>query len=435
MPVVVGLGVRGVFSIIQEVWQTMPSLCLRALREFLNILQGQSPAGLRSEPKETTDALFELLMKMVVEPVPPDNELAADLSSVACGCLLSLVVALGDTGKMLTAVSSLITAPHHLTQNTLQIPQIFYSLQDSVKAVLLGCVTVADWFEKGVPAKSFVEEWTISVPLEEGGEREEEGGRGGAAVACDGRFLYIHGSFGLAKVGSGYGNTQRGLVYKMEPFRPREKAWLGLAEGKLFYYPLGQGEDSVLVINADTLQEETSLDLDVDCLGSQCLFSDGECIGQIKVKKEGGCVLRKFATLSSPMLVVEEKALQLSQKTVLVMGKAKYDSQESIHTLYQDTSDQVVRVMASRNSVAVQTTSGKLLYTGSGAVFGITSKDVSKGEWKEVALPDKNVKVEHCACDNAGTFCLVVSDKGTVYFGGVNKKGEAGEAGDLWRQI
>ena len=39
------------------------------------------------------------------------------------------------------------------------------------------------------------------------------------------------------------------------------------------------------------------------------------------------------------------------------------------------------------------------------------------------------VQVEHCACDNAGTFCLVVSDKGAVYFGGVNKKGEAGEAG------
>jgi hypothetical protein len=48
----------------------------------------------------------------------------------------------------------------------------------------------------------------------------------------------------------------------MEPFRPGEKAWLGLAEGKLFYYPLGQGEDSVLIINTDTLQEETSLDLD-----------------------------------------------------------------------------------------------------------------------------------------------------------------------------
>ena len=51
---VVGLGVRGVFTIIQDVWQSMPSLCLRALREFLNILQGQSPAGLHQEPKDTT---------------------------------------------------------------------------------------------------------------------------------------------------------------------------------------------------------------------------------------------------------------------------------------------------------------------------------------------------------------------------------------------
>ena len=34
------------------------------------------------------------------------------------------------------------------------------------------------------------------------------------------------------------------------------------AQGKLFYYPLGQGEDSVLVINTDTLTVETSLELD-----------------------------------------------------------------------------------------------------------------------------------------------------------------------------
>ena len=48
---------------------------------------------------------------------------------------------------------------------------------------------------------------------------------------------------------------------------------------------------------------------------------------------QGGCVLRKFSTLCSPLAVVEEKKLQLSQKTVLCMGKAKYDSQESIHSI------------------------------------------------------------------------------------------------------
>lgn len=71
----------------------------------------------------------------------------------------------------------------------------------------------------------------------------------------------------------------------------------------------------------------------------------------------------------------------------------------------------------------------QLMYTGSGHVFGVVGKDVPKGEWKMVELPDKNVKVEHCSCDNTGTFSLVVTDKGVVYFGGLNKKGEAAEPG------
>jgi E3 ubiquitin-protein ligase MYCBP2 len=54
MPVVVGLGVKGVFTIVRDIWHTHPELCLRALKEFLNILQGQSPAGLKNEPYEST---------------------------------------------------------------------------------------------------------------------------------------------------------------------------------------------------------------------------------------------------------------------------------------------------------------------------------------------------------------------------------------------
>lgn len=182
LPQVVGLGVRGLFTIIQDVWQTMPPLCLRALKEFLNILQGQTPAGLHNEPKETTgmDCIYDLpellcqqcswLCVWVIELVlysvciyrcfvwfadedgcgaspcrQPNGYrcvlhlvywytcsfvrmfflwscfLLSELSSVACSCLLSLVVALGDTGKMLTALASMITAPSHLTQSTLQV--------------------------------------------------------------------------------------------------------------------------------------------------------------------------------------------------------------------------------------------------------------------------------------------------------------------------
>lgn len=54
MPTMVGLGVKGVFVIIRDVWRTHPELCLRALTEFSNILCGQMPAALRGESADTT---------------------------------------------------------------------------------------------------------------------------------------------------------------------------------------------------------------------------------------------------------------------------------------------------------------------------------------------------------------------------------------------
>ena len=71
------------------------------------------------------------------------------------------------------------------------------------------------------------------------------------------------------------------------------------------------------------------------------------------------------------------------------------------------------------------------MYTGNGSVFGVTGKEIPKGTWQELELPDKNVKVEYCSCENTGAFSLVITDKGVAYFGGLNKKGEAGEPGKL----
>ena len=54
IPAMVGLGVKGVFIIVRDIWRTHPDLCLRALTEFSNILCEQNPAGLKNEPADTT---------------------------------------------------------------------------------------------------------------------------------------------------------------------------------------------------------------------------------------------------------------------------------------------------------------------------------------------------------------------------------------------
>jgi len=48
----VSVGLCSVFELLRETQATQPVLCHRALLALLNILQAQSPEGLRSEPAD-----------------------------------------------------------------------------------------------------------------------------------------------------------------------------------------------------------------------------------------------------------------------------------------------------------------------------------------------------------------------------------------------
>ena len=67
-----------------------------------------------------------------------------------------------------------------------------------------------DWSSQGVPVKSLVEQWSISLPSDSAASSAKTNK---AAIASDGQYLYVHGPFGLLKVGSGYGNTKKVCVY------------------------------------------------------------------------------------------------------------------------------------------------------------------------------------------------------------------------------
>lgn len=73
-----------------------------------------------------------------------------------------------------------------------------------MQAVLIGAVVEADWIVQGVPSKSLVESWPLSYS-ESGAKSSSHNAMG--SLTGDGRYLYVHGSFGLVKVGTGYGRT------------------------------------------------------------------------------------------------------------------------------------------------------------------------------------------------------------------------------------
>ena len=94
----------------------------------------------------------------------------------------------------------------------LQIPQIFYQLQSSVQAVLIGAVVEMDWNAQGIPSKSQLESWPLSLPAS---SSESSSSSSSTSVPCltgDGHYLYLHGHFGLLKVGTGYGRTIKVLA-------------------------------------------------------------------------------------------------------------------------------------------------------------------------------------------------------------------------------
>lgn len=65
-------------------------------------------------------------MDMVREPVSPEDSIASQLSSVASACLLSLVVAMGDTGKMLSALAAMLTAPVPLSETEVKVSYVLF---------------------------------------------------------------------------------------------------------------------------------------------------------------------------------------------------------------------------------------------------------------------------------------------------------------------
>ncbi|XP_011407139.1 PREDICTED: E3 ubiquitin-protein ligase MYCBP2-like, partial [Amphimedon queenslandica] len=364
-------------------------------------------------------------MKIVVDESPAA---ASKLSAVASSCLVSLVVALGQTSKILSAIAALLIGPNDYNGHYLKVPDILRSLQVSVKAVLIGSPYDTDWFDQGIQTKSLVDKWPLP-----GLDHKPPSSSLVGSIATDSKYLYVHGSFGLMKIGSGYGNTIKGrLSESVSEFHNDEAGRLLFASGKLYFAPIGKS--LVIMIDPDTLKVQETMELDVDAVGPHCLFTDGTDLKQIAAKKEGGFSLRKLTTICSPIPIVEERPLQLSQKSIIVLGRAKYDNQGSLHTLYQNNLQEVSKLSAARNTIMISTTTGKLYYQGSGVVVGVTGKDTPKGQWTEVELPDAKMKIESIAVDNTGSFCVLVTDKGVVYFGGVNRKGEAGENAPVGRQ-
>ncbi|XP_060732394.1 E3 ubiquitin-protein ligase MYCBP2 isoform X14 [Tachysurus vachellii] len=428
LPKIIGIGLCGVFELIKETRFSHPSLCLRSLQALLDMLQGQQPESFQTEPPDVLESLFHLLLETTVRSTGMNDPTGQALTALSCACLFSLVVAWGDTGKILQAVSAILTNNGSHACQTIQVPTILNALQRSVQAVLVGKVQIQDWFGNGIKRAALMNKWVLKeVSIDE----DEH-----CLLQTDGSFLYLLCKDGLYKIGSGYSGTVRGHVYNSTSRirnRKEKRSWLGFAQGFLLYRDMNSHSMAAIKINPETLEQEGTITMPgLQAEGQNIIFTDGEYINQIAACKDDGFVVRIYATSTDPALQ-QELQLKLARKCLHACGISLFDLEKDLHIISTGFDEEAALLGAGREFALMKTASGKIYYTGKYQSLGIKQGGPSAGKWVELPIT-KSPKIAQFSVGHDGSHALLVAEDGSVFFTGSASKGEDGESTKSRRQ-
>ncbi|KAG1690691.1 E3 ubiquitin-protein ligase MYCBP2 [Nymphon striatum] len=441
LPKVIGIGLRSVFELIKETQYKHPVLCSKALQALLDILQGQQPEGLKSEPPDVIDTIFNLLLDIATSPTSRSKisldhhhktDHASSIISYACSCLISLVVACGDTEKILTAAAALLMNCRLPLQERVKTPDILILLQRSVHAVLLGSTMRPDWLTHGITDKSQTDSFVISEAIDSDSDTADDVYKIGSSVASDGIYLFVHNPYNgvLYKVGSGYAETIKGMIYAQRVnFYKDIECWLGYAKGHLYFKPLIPHASEIKIFSCDTLKEEGQTELQDKNYGPSVMFSDGDNIGHITSNKDDNFVVQTFKPGINQMICFHELPLKLARKCLEVMGTGLFDDGEASHNIgaFTGTEDEIMFVASGKDFSLVQTASGKIHFSGKSSSLGVKQQGITTADkWLELPIP-KSSKVIQFSVGHDGLHALLVCEDGTVYFVGTAKRGEDGD--------
>uniref|UniRef100_A0A023FHS1 Putative e3 ubiquitin-protein ligase mycbp2 n=1 Tax=Amblyomma cajennense TaxID=34607 RepID=A0A023FHS1_AMBCJ len=188
--------------------------------------------------------MFDLLLDIATstpvqysQPHSSSSEVLSQLTSNACACLLSLVVATGDTSKMLCAAAALLMSPRSLTAKEIPMPSILVALQKSVQAVLLGKVQRPSWLTHGIPRAAHC--GTFSLHLPKSSHFAKHVLQSQCTIASDGKFLYLFRQGVLYKLGTGFGGTVKGELIASQQLDGT--GWIGVVQDYLYiHHSLGR---------------------------------------------------------------------------------------------------------------------------------------------------------------------------------------------------
>ncbi|XP_023291814.2 E3 ubiquitin-protein ligase highwire [Lucilia cuprina] len=453
VPLIVGAGLRSLFELISEARHIQPMLCSKALKALLDVIQGQQPESFKNEPEELINPLYDLLLDLATmsaaESVATPIASETDWSAVACSALVGLCIARGDTGKMLKAIAALIMSPRHLSSQRIQMPAVLGMLQRTVISAALGKPTCPDFYTKGVPVNSLVDEFVIKAPM---------CGFTEPALASDGTYLYLLLGGALLKIGTGYNGSFKGHIYMQnDEFTKEKTGWLGFSNGQLYYRRNSKrNADHLHLVNTESLTIKSMNPVNMLPIRegfNYTLFTDEDSLNAICTNRDDTLVVRRLnichqnRSTERDNSIPVELPLQLSRKRFRTLGYATFEEE----VLNQN---QILKIQASYNIFEpkipndvdlqeivcgkefglVSATNGKVFYYGKSVALGLKSVGRTPIMKLTELIISKISRITHIAVGHDGIHALLVNDDGTVYFAGTARRGEDGDISKNRRQ-
>ncbi|XP_047524361.1 E3 ubiquitin-protein ligase MYCBP2 isoform X3 [Pieris napi] len=459
LPKITGIGLRTVFSLIDQARFKDASLCESALRALLDVLQAHAPEDLSHENSEIISNLHDILVEITSGIGASGRpEIPTALTSISSSCLIALSVAKGEAELILNTVKCLIMVSPSLSDQYIQVPINLTMLQRSVQSIILGSPSRNLWLDYGVPHQCLVNSFPVDLPAQLITGSQELVIR---SLVSDGCFLYVFTSRGLLKIGSGYGNSIRQHVYLYKPdfFASDRHGWLGLCKDKL-YVRIGRKKTDIYEIDKDTFEVKGVLHLEpgtpVAIEPKSAVFSDANQLGLVLLTNFDNLTI-KFYDLDSTcnsriegnsriVESVRELNVHLLRRTSLILGRAPYEDGISRRItdldapvaiqLDDNEDDPLMAISAGQDFGLLTTASGKVYYTGKATSLGYKVSSSYIGRWtlmKETVFVRndhpkvRKTRVIQVAVGHEGVHAILVLDNGTALFTGIARRGEDGD--------
>ncbi|XP_054731353.1 E3 ubiquitin-protein ligase highwire isoform X3 [Anastrepha obliqua] len=454
VPLIVGAGLRSLFELIADARHIQPTLCTKALKALLDVIQGQQPESFKLEPDDLINPLYDLLLDLTTMPAAMVSNATteANWSAMACAALIGLCIARGDTGKILKAIAAMLMSPKQLSRQIIQLPSVLSTLQKTVMSAALNKPTRPDFHTNGVPTNSLIDEFTLKTSVTACGSLYTQ-----PAMASDGSYLYLLLGSSLLKIGTGFSGSFKGHVYAQnDEFTKEKSGWLGYFGGNLYFRRnVKRSADHLHLVNTETLTIKgiNSVNLVPIREGfNYVLFTDEDSINAICTNRDDTLVVKKLNfntsnTYGSDLSPPFEIPLKLARKKFRTLGYAAFEDEvlnqnqiqkiQSSYNIFEPklpSEIEVQGIVCGKEFGLVRASNGKVYYYGKSASLGLKSIGRTPTMKMTELIISKVSNIVHIAVGHDGIHALLVNDDGTVYFTGTARRGEDGDSSKNRRQ-